>query len=185
MTVTNASTTTVTGPTIVVAGQPATFTVAVTGSGPTPTGLVTLYDGSNIIASGSLNNGSVSFLTSTLNLGSHTLSTVYNGDNNYAGSTSTGLAVTVVAPSFSDAFNNGTFNGTTIAAGSDGVSLPTSTINVSSTTGFAPSGQLAVQTSAGYVLLNYTGLTSTTFTGVSGGPASARSCTPVIPSSRP
>ena len=169
LTITNASTTAVTGPATTVSGQPATFTVSVTVSGPTPTGLVTLYDGSNVIASGNLNNRSVSFLTSTLPLGSHTLTAVYNGDSNYAASTSPGLGVSVVSPNFSDTFNNGNFNGTTIAVGSDGVSLPTSTLYVASTAGFAPTGQLAVQTTAGYLLVNYTGLTSTFFAGVSGG----------------
>ena len=242
LSVTNATTTSLTGPASVVAGQPATFTVNVnnnpSGSGSPPTGLVTLLDGSNSVASVSLpttttssgfsltpttitvastagftstgqfsiltttgqyavitytglttttftgctgpNSGSVAsgaaivqdtigFLTSTLNLGSHTLTAAYGPDSNHTGSTSTGFGVSVVSPSFSDTFNNGTFNGTTITGSSNNVALPTSIINVTSTTGFAPSGQLAMQTSAGYVLLNYTGLTTTTFTGVSGG----------------
>ena len=239
--VASSTTTTLSGPSLVVSGQLAVFTTTVVGPAPTPTGLVTLYDGSNIIASGSLSSasstttsgfsfpsatsftvnstagfassgqlavqtagglytvatytgissntftgvsdssavtvnsnaavlqGTATFLTSTLTLGSHTLTAVYNGDSAHAASTSSGLAVSVVAPNFSDTFNNGNFNGTTIAVGSDGVSLPTSTLYVTSTAGFAPTGQLAVQTTAGYVLLNYTGLTSTSFTNVSGG----------------
>lgn len=58
---------------------------------------------------------------------------------------------------------------TTIAAGSDGDSLPQATINVASTTGFPASGTIRVVTSAGAEIVTYTGVTSTTFTGCSGG----------------
>jgi hypothetical protein len=59
--------------------------------------------------------------------------------------------------------------GTTIAAASDGVSLPTSTINVASTSGFASSGLLVINSTAGLQVVNYTGKTSTTFTGCTNG----------------
>jgi len=58
---------------------------------------------------------------------------------------------------------------TTIAAGSNGVSLPTGTINVASTTGFPASGQILVVTSLGSQLVTYTGVGATTFTGCTGG----------------
>ncbi len=60
---------------------------------------------------------------------------------------------------------------TTIAAGSNGASLPQSTINVVSTVGFATSqsGTILVTTGAGAQTVTYTGTTSTTFTGCSGG----------------
>lgn len=58
---------------------------------------------------------------------------------------------------------------TTIAAGSNGVALPTGTINVASTTGFAASGTIYVVTSAGTQTVNYTGTTATSFTGCTGG----------------
>lgn len=69
------------------------------------------------------------------------------------------------------------WQGTTqIAAASDGVTLPTSTINVVSTTGFDPGGRagnsptIAVQTSlTTWTTVTYTGKTATTFTGCSGG----------------
>ena len=54
---------------------------------------------------------------------------------------------------------------TTIAAGSNNAVLPQATINVASTSGFLPVGQLLVTTSIGPQLVNYTGTTSTTFTG--------------------
>lgn len=66
---------------------------------------------------------------------------------------------------------NGTFAGaTTIAAGSNGVALPTSTINVASTTGFPSSGVIYVKTATtGMATVTYTGITGTTFTGCTGG----------------
>lgn len=60
-------------------------------------------------------------------------------------------------------------NNTTIAAGSNGVSLPTGTINVVSTTGFPASGTIFVTTSTGSYAVTYTGTTATSFTGCSGG----------------
>lgn len=58
---------------------------------------------------------------------------------------------------------------TTIAAGSNGQSLPQSIINVASTTGFPATGVLWVTTSGGQQVVTYTGLTTTSFTGCSGG----------------
>ena len=58
---------------------------------------------------------------------------------------------------------------TTIAAGSNGKTLPQATINVASTAGFPSSGTIAVVTSAGTVPVNYTGITATSFTGCTGG----------------
>ncbi len=58
---------------------------------------------------------------------------------------------------------------TTIASGSSGASLPQSTIDVASTTGFSSTPHLAVPTPAGLQAVVCTGDTSTTFTGCSGG----------------
>ena len=58
---------------------------------------------------------------------------------------------------------------TTIAASSNGQTLPQPTINVASTAGFPSSGTIAVATSAGTVPVNYTGITATSFTGCTGG----------------
>lgn len=64
---------------------------------------------------------------------------------------------------------NSRFTGTTITAGSNGVSLPTSTINVVSTTGFPSSGTVAIVTSAGLQTVSYVGTTPTTLTNCTGG----------------
>lgn len=68
---------------------------------------------------------------------------------------------------------------TTITSGSNGVALPTTTINVESTQGFHPglggdpvarAPSIAIQTGINlYTRVSYTGTTSTTFTGCSGG----------------
>jgi hypothetical protein len=58
---------------------------------------------------------------------------------------------------------------TTIAVGSNGVSLPTGTINVASTAGFATAGTISVVTSNGAQTVTYTGISGTTFTGCTGG----------------
>jgi hypothetical protein len=58
---------------------------------------------------------------------------------------------------------------TTIAAGSNGASLPQGTINVASTTGFSTSGSLTIETTTGTQTVTYTGTTATTFTGCAGG----------------
>lgn len=54
---------------------------------------------------------------------------------------------------------------TSITAGSNGVNLPTGTINVVSTTGFPASGTLLVTTGNGTQRVLYAGTTATTFTG--------------------
>lgn len=58
---------------------------------------------------------------------------------------------------------------TTVASGSNNVALPTGTINVGSTTNYAAAGALLVLSSTGFQLVNYTGVTATTFTGCTGG----------------
>jgi len=58
---------------------------------------------------------------------------------------------------------------TTIAAGSNGVALPTGTINVASASGFPPSGQILITISGTQQLISYTGITATSFTGCTGG----------------
>lgn len=58
---------------------------------------------------------------------------------------------------------------TTVAAGSNGATLPQSIINVVSTATFPTSGKFLVDTTIGYNLVTYTGKTATSFTGCTGG----------------
>jgi hypothetical protein len=74
-------------------GQPITLTATVTGA--RPTGVVTFKDGPTTLATESLSSGSASYSTSTLALGSHTLTAAYAGDSNNAPSTSQRVTETV------------------------------------------------------------------------------------------
>jgi hypothetical protein len=70
-----------------------TFTATVSGPG-IPTGLVTLSDGATFLGRATLSGApsgvaTASFSTSTLTVGSHTITAVYSGDANVAGSTGT------------------------------------------------------------------------------------------------
>jgi hypothetical protein len=71
-------------------GQFVTFTATITASAPgagTPSGIVLFKDGVSTIGSGPLSGGVATFSTSTLSVGNHTITTVYNGDFNFNGST--------------------------------------------------------------------------------------------------
>jgi hypothetical protein len=88
-------------------GQSVTFTATVKAGGTTanvPEGSVTFLDGTTALGTVALNplgqassNGQVTFSTAALKAGSHTITAVFNGDTNFAGSTSAGLTQTVNA----------------------------------------------------------------------------------------
>ena len=63
----------------------------------TPTGSISFLDGSTVLGSSSLISGVATFTTSSLALGSNSLTAVYGGDTNFLGSTS--LAITEVIES--------------------------------------------------------------------------------------
>jgi hypothetical protein len=90
--------------TTVNAGASVTFNATVTpasGSG-TPTGTISFMDGTTTLAMMSLSSGAASYSSSSLAVGSHSITAVYGGDSNYSGSTSSAVSVTVQAltPSF-------------------------------------------------------------------------------------
>lgn len=95
---------TLTLPAQFVLGQTLPVTVTVAGSGATPTGTVSLLDGSSILATGPLVAGVVTFAGTLTVAGSHSLTAAYSGDINYAAATSTASVVQAVAPSFADSF---------------------------------------------------------------------------------
>jgi hypothetical protein len=77
---------------------PVTFTATVTGNGGVPTGSVTFMDGANTLGSAAVNAGGVAaYTTSSLAVGTHTITAVYGGDANDAGSTSSAVTETVTA----------------------------------------------------------------------------------------
>jgi hypothetical protein len=82
------------------ANEPVTFTAVVTSSGTgTPTGSVTFFDSNAPLASPTLTVvGGVdeaTLTTSSLGVGTHTISAVYSGDSIFGSSTSPGLSQTV------------------------------------------------------------------------------------------
>ena len=76
-------------------GQSVTFTATVAAVSPgsgTPTGTVTFEDGGNVIGTGTLSAGQATDSTSTLAVGSHTITAVYGGATNFTTSTSSVVA---------------------------------------------------------------------------------------------
>ena len=82
-------------------GQAVTFTASiapVSGSGA-PTGSVTFNDAGTQIGSGTLNSsGTATFSTSSLGVGTHSVTAVYSGDANFSASTSAAVTVNVAVP---------------------------------------------------------------------------------------
>jgi hypothetical protein len=80
-------------------GQSVTFTAtvaAVSPGGGTPTGTVNFRDGTTNIGSGTLNTSDVAtFSTSTLAVGTHSITAVYAGDTNFQTSTSSAVSQVV------------------------------------------------------------------------------------------
>jgi hypothetical protein len=77
-------------------GQTVILTATVTGSSGTPTGTVIFADGATVLGTGTLNgSGIATWTTSTLAIGSHSITTQYGGDANYAAETSSPLTQVV------------------------------------------------------------------------------------------
>jgi len=74
-----------------VLGSAVTFTARVGGTGIQPTGNVIFLDGTTILTSVALTNGSANFATSSLTLGSHTITVSYAGDSTHSPSPSATL----------------------------------------------------------------------------------------------
>jgi hypothetical protein len=85
-------------PASAVKGTPVTITATVSypSTSLLPSGTMTIKDGSTTIATLALVDGAASFTTSTLAVGTHTLSASYGGDANFVKSSTTG-SVTITA----------------------------------------------------------------------------------------
>ena len=87
---------TLSGPGTVEAGVSAAFAAALTTPGVTPTGTLSLLDGSASIASDTVTgNGSLAFSTAALSVGTHTLMGSYSGDADNSAATSASVTVVV------------------------------------------------------------------------------------------
>jgi hypothetical protein len=76
-------------------GQSVTFTARLAASAPgsgTPTGTVTFLDGTSTLGSGTLSGGTATFMTSSLAVGTQSITAVYNADPNFTASTSAALS---------------------------------------------------------------------------------------------
>jgi autotransporter-associated beta strand protein len=83
-----------------IAGQLVTFTATVSpnGGSSTPTGTVTFFDGATPLGTGTLNgSGVATFGTTALSAGPHSITAVYAGDANFAGSSSAALVQNVTS----------------------------------------------------------------------------------------
>lgn len=66
------------------AGQNLTLTATIQGAHANPTGNVTFYDGGNMLATGTLNpNGTAIYTTNSLSPGTHSLTAVFGGSENF------------------------------------------------------------------------------------------------------
>jgi Bacterial Ig-like domain (group 3)/Peptidase family M28 len=121
--------------------QAVTFTAAVTPTPPgsgVPTGTVTFKDGATPMGTGTLDGtGHATFTTSTLALGSHSITAVYSGSTNFNTSTSAALIQTVnndsttttVTSSPDPSVHNQSVTFTaTVAAQAPGTATPTGTV---------------------------------------------------------
>jgi hypothetical protein len=81
----------------IVQGNTVTFTAKVSSSVGTPSGTVNFLDGTTVLGSATLASGLASFSSSSLSSGSHTITTSYLGDVNFAAATSSTLTESVVA----------------------------------------------------------------------------------------
>ncbi len=71
------------------------FTTSVTASAGTPSGSVSFYDGTTLLGSGTLAQGTATCTTSSLADGVHSITAVYGGDTTFAPATSAALTETV------------------------------------------------------------------------------------------
>ena len=119
------------------AGEPASFTASVSSATAIPTGSVSFYDGGASIGQAQLNAQGVATLsTSTLAVGTHTITAVYVGNGNYNTSTSIALQHTVTL-----ATTSLTLAGPAVPVDAGGTFAMTATL---SNNGVAPTGTLTL-----------------------------------------
>ena len=121
-------------------GQAVTFkaTVAPTSGSGTPTGSVTFMDGLTSLSTVTLSGGAASFTASSLAIGTHSITAVYNGDSAFSGSTSGAIAQVInqaaTTTSVASAANPAVFGQAviftaTVTATAPGAGTPTGTVS--------------------------------------------------------
>jgi hypothetical protein len=82
------------------AGQPTSLTAVVSSSGGTPTGIVSFYDGTTLLAALNVDaTGTATLTTSGLTVGNHALTAAYGGDSSFASSASASVNASILTPS--------------------------------------------------------------------------------------
>jgi hypothetical protein len=135
------------------AGTSLTFTASVAPASGSiiPTGTVTFNDGTTALGTGPLDaTGKATYSTSSLATGSHSITAIYAGDMDNAGSTSAALAITISAPPAPDFTLSLTPSSGSVAAGSPAtVAVSVTPLNgFNSATTFSCSGLPAHSTCA-------------------------------------
>ena len=87
-----------------IAGQPVVFTVTISSWAAGETGTVQFVDNGSLIGSGTVSGGQASFETGSLTQGTHPITAVYEGDDNFVGSSSANTVMQTVnaAPTSTD-----------------------------------------------------------------------------------
>jgi hypothetical protein len=144
-------------------GQPVTLTATVTSAfnAGAMTGNVTFYDGANALGTVAISNGKGMFTTSSLPLGTRSITAAYAGESNYLPSASPALLETITSSAttttLSSSLNPSIFNQSvtfTATVTSSGGGTPTGTVtftdgpNVLAVVPLSGSGQAALTTSA-------------------------------------
>lgn len=114
---------------------PVTFTAIVSATAGTPTGSVNFLDGTTVLGSGTLTAGTATFTISSLTAGSHSISVVYSGDSNFAGSSSVVTAQAILDFSVNLVTPGGNVSSTTQTVAPGGSA--TDTVAIAPTTGTA------------------------------------------------
>jgi len=136
--VTTTTTTLSSGTATTLAGQPAVFTITVSSATGVPSGNVTIDDGATSIGQVQLNaQGAATFSTTTLAVGTHSLTATYVGNGSYEPSTSSALQHMVVL-----ATSSLTLAGPSAPVNAGSTFVATSTL---SSNGVAPTGVLTLR----------------------------------------
>ena len=81
-----------------VVGQTVVFSASIASSAPGATGTVQFDDNGSLIGSGAVSGGQATFEASSLALGQHSITAIYEGDDNFVGGSSTNTVVQNVIP---------------------------------------------------------------------------------------
>jgi hypothetical protein len=136
--------------------QPVTFTAVVTATAPgggVPTGTVTFKNGSVVLGTGTLNgSGHTTFTTSSLAVGTASMTAAYGGDGNFGASTSSTLIQTVnkdaTTSSVTSSLNPSTHGQSvtftaTVIANAPGTATPTGSVTFKNGTTTLHTGSLS------------------------------------------